>query len=94
MIISFKCKEAEEIFNGKISRKFPYEVSKIGKRKFDIIHAAFKEQDLSVPPANRFEKLKGDLKGYCSIRINDQYRIVFKFKNGNAEEVYITDYHK
>jgi len=94
MIISFKCKETKHIFDGGISKKFPHEVSKIGKRKLDIIHASFKEQDLSVPPANRFEKLKGDLHGYCSIRINDQYRIVFKFKNGNAEEVYITDYHK
>ena len=58
-----------------------------------MLNAAYKEQDLIVPPSNRFEKLKGDLKGYYSIRINDQYRIVFKFINGNAEDVYITDYH-
>ena len=94
MIISFKCKETNFIFNGGTSRKFPVEISKIGKRKLDMVHSAFKEQDLSVPPANRFEHLKGDLKDFCSIRINDQYRIVFKFINGNAEEVYITDYHK
>ena len=94
MIISFKCKETNSIFNGETSRKFPVEINKIGKRKLDMLHAVFKEQDLLVPPANRFDYLKGDLKDYCSIRINDQYRIVFKFINGNAEEVYITDYHK
>ena len=94
MIISFKCKETNFIFNGGISRKFPVEMSKIGKRKLDMLQATLKEQDLFVPPANRFEHLKGDLKGYCSIRINDPYRIAFKFINGNAEEVYIIDYHK
>jgi proteic killer suppression protein len=94
MIISFKCKETKNIFDGEISKKFPVEISKVDKRKLDILHAAFKEQDLIMPPANRFEHLKGNLKDYCSIRINDQYRIVFKFNNGNAEEVFITDYHK
>ena len=94
MILSFKCKETEKIFDGETSKKFPPEISKIGKRKLDILHSAFKEQDLFAPPANRFEKLKGNLKGFCSIRINEQYRIVFKFKDGNAENVYITDYHK
>jgi proteic killer suppression protein len=94
MIISFNCKETKHIFDGGISRKFPVEVSKVGKRKLDMIHSAFKEQDLLVPPGNKFEHLKGNLNEYCSIRINDQYRIVFKFINGNAESVYITDYHK
>ena len=94
MIISFKCKETSFIFDGGISKKFPVEISKIGKRKLDMLHSAFKEQDLLVPPANRFEHLKGELKNYCSIRINNQYRIVFKFINVNAEEVCIVDYHK
>ncbi len=94
MIISFKCKETEKIFDGGISKKFPIEVSKIGKRKLDILNAAVKEQDLSIPPANRFERLKGNLKDYCSIRINKQYRLVFNFIEGKAENVYITDYHK
>lgn len=94
MITRFKCKETKKIFDGKISRQFPLEISKVGKRKLDTIHAAFKEIDLIIPPSNRFEHLKGNLKGYDdSIRINDQYRIVFKFSNGNAREVYITDYH-
>ena len=62
--------------------------------KLDMIHFAFTEQDLTVPPANHFEHLKGNLSEYCSIRVNDQYRIVFQFKNGHAENVYICDYHK
>ncbi len=94
MILNFKCKETENIFDGESSKKFPAEICKIGKRKLDAINAAFKECDFIVPPGNRFEHLKGNLKGYCSIRINDQYRIVFKFKDGNTEDVYITDYHK
>jgi len=94
MIISFKCKETKKIFDGGVSKKFPPQISKIGKRKLDILHAAFKEQDLFTPPSNRFERLKGDLKDYYSIRVNDQFRIIFKFINGNAEDVYIDDYHK
>ena len=58
-----------------------------------MIHYAFAEQDLIVPPSNRFEHLKGNLKGFCSIRINDQYRIIFNFIDGYAENVQITDYH-
>ncbi len=89
MIINFKCKETEKIFDGEISKQFPVAVSKTGKRKLDALHAAFKEQDLFAPPANRFEHLKENLKDYCSIRINDRYRIIFKFSNGNAKDVYI-----
>ena len=92
MIKSFKDKETEKIFNGINSKKFSA-IQKIAKRKLDMIHYAFQEQDLTVPPANRFEHLKGDLKGYCSIRINDQYRIIFKFQDSFAKEVQITDYH-
>ena len=92
MIKSFKDKETEKIFDGLKSRKFN-SIQQVAKRKLDMIHFAFSEQDLIVPPANRFEYLKGDLKGYCSIRINDQYRIVFKLKKGYAEDVHITDYH-
>lgn len=93
MIKSFKDKETENIFDGKDSKKFK-DIQKIAKRKLDMIHFAFSEQDLIVPPANRFEHLKGDLKEYCSIRINDKYRIMFKFANGQAFEVQIIDYHK
>lgn len=93
MIKSFKDAETEKIFNGEYSKKFN-SIKTVAKRKLDILHFAYAEQDLIVPPANRFEHLKGDLKDYCSIRINDQFRVVFQFKNGNAENVYITDYHK
>ena len=93
MIKSFKDTETENIFNGKNSKKYNA-VQKVAKRKLDMIHFAFSEQDLTVPPANHFEHLKGDLYGYCSIRINDQYRIVFSFKNGCAYDVQIMDYHK
>ncbi|MCR5261558.1 MAG: type II toxin-antitoxin system RelE/ParE family toxin [Candidatus Gastranaerophilales bacterium] len=92
MIKSFKDKETENIFNGIHSKKYNV-IQSVAKRKLDMIHFAYAEKDLIVPPANRFEHLKGNLKGYCSIRINDQFRIVFKFQNGNAENVYIDDYH-
>ena len=70
MIKTFQDKDTENIFNGKYSKKFNT-IQKIAKRKLDMIHFAFSEQDLTAPPANRFEHLKGDLKDYCSIRIND-----------------------
>ena len=92
MIKSFNDKEAEKIFNGLKSKKYN-SIQKVAKRKLDMIHYAFAEQDLIVPPSNRFEHLKGNLKGFCSIRINDQYRIIFNFIDGYAENVQITGYH-
>ena len=59
-----------------------------------MLEASFDEFDLRVPPSNRFEYLKGNLKGFCSIRINEQFRIIFRFENSNAYDVYIDDYHK
>ena len=88
MIKSFKDNETKNIFNGKNSKKYNT-IQKVAKRKLDMIHFAFTEQDLTVPPANHFEHLKGNLSEYCSIRVNDQYRIVFKFQNGCAYEVHI-----
>lgn len=93
MIKNFKDKEAQNIFNGFNSKKYS-NLQKIIKRKLDMLHYAFKEQDLLAPPSNNFEHLKGNLRGFCSIRINDQFRIVFKFENGNAFDVSIIDYHK
>lgn len=93
MIKTFKDKEAQNIFDGLSSKKY-VNIQKIIKRKLDMLHYAFREQDLTSPPANRFERLKGDLLGFCSIRINDQFRIVFRFENGNAFDVSILDYHK
>jgi len=92
MIRSIACKETQKIYDGEYSKKFET-IKKIAKRKLDMLHYAFSEQDLLVPPSNCFEHLKGNLKGYDSIRINDQYRLIFQFKNGNAENVRIVDYH-
>ena len=93
MIKSFKDKETENIFNAIKSLKFNT-IQNVAKRKLDMIHFANGKKDLIVPPANHFEHLKGSLKGYCSIRINDRFRIIFKFINGCAYEVQIIDYHK
>ena len=93
MIKTFKDKDAENILNGQASKKYS-SIYRIIKRKLDMLHFAFSEQDLMVPPANHFEHLKGNLSDYCSIRINNQFRIVFIFQNGCAYDVQIMDYHK
>ena len=94
MIKSFKCKNTKQLFDGKYQKKFSQAVNNVGKRKLDMIEASFDEDDLRVPPSNRFEHLKGDLKGFCSIRINEQFRVIFRYENSNAYDVYIDDYHK
>ena len=91
MIITFSCKDTELIWNGYASKKFPSTIQQTAKRKLVHIHAAISINDLRVPPGNRLEKLKGS--GFHSIRINDQWRIVFKWVHGNAFEVEIVDYH-
>lgn len=96
MIVSFGNKLASDLYGGtssKETRKFPNELHKTAIRKLAQIQAAHVVEDLKFPPGNRFEKLKGDLKDYCSIRINDQWRIVFRFNKGNAYEVKVEDYH-
>ena len=94
MIKSFKCKNTKQLFDGKYQKKFSQAVNNVGKRKLDMLEASFNEEDLKVPPSNRFEQLKGDLKGFYSIRINEQFRLIFRFENSNAYDVYIDDYHK
>ncbi len=94
MIKSFKCKNTQQLFDGKYQKKFSQAVNNVGKRKLDMIEASFDENDLRIPPSNRFEYLKGDLKGFCSIRINEQFRVIFRFENSNAYDLYIDDYHK
>ena len=93
MIISFGNKETEKIWNGNVSKKLPREIQDITRRKLRIINNSIDIADLRIPPANRLEKLKGDLKDFYSIRINNQWRIIFNWNNGNAFEVEITDYH-
>ena len=93
MIVSFGDKETEQLFYRQKIKKLSSSLWQRSRSKLLIIHAATCENDLNIPPGNRFEKLKGDKKGWCSIRINDQWRVIFKWKEGNAFEVTITDYH-
>ncbi|MEN2434272.1 type II toxin-antitoxin system RelE/ParE family toxin [Weeksellaceae bacterium A-14] len=93
MIISFGSKETEKIWNGLVSRKLPREIQETARRKLRMINNSIDINDLRIPPANRLEQLKGDLKEFHSIRINDQWRITFKWENENAFEVKIVDYH-
>ena len=93
MINSFANKETEKIWEGEKSKVLPTEIQQVARRKLRIINNAEDINDLRIPPANRLEKLKGDLKKFYSIRINNQWRIIFKWENGNAFEVEIVDYH-
>jgi len=93
MILSFGSKETEKIWNGERISKLPNEIQEIGRRKLRMLNNSQNITDLKIPPANRLEKLTGNLKDYHSIRINDQWRIIFKWNNGNATEVKIVDYH-
>ena len=93
MIRSFDDSEAEFVSKGERSKKLPPTIQNVARRKLRMIEAAKVVEDLRIPPGNHLEKLVGDLDGLYSIRINDQWRIVFKFENGGAENVRITDYH-
>lgn len=93
MIISFADKETERLFVVGESKRVPSTIINVALRKLDYLNRAKTLQNLKSPPGNRLEALKDGLKGKCSIRINDQYRIVFKFSNSNAYEVEIRDYH-
>lgn len=93
MIISFGDKETEKIWNGTVSKKLPREIQEIARRKLRMLNNAVDLNDLKIPPANRLEKLKGNLNDYHSVRINNQWRIIFKWQNGNAFETQIVDYH-
>jgi len=93
MIRSFEDKETESIWNGKLSRKLPVEIQEPARRKLRMINNAHIVDDLRLPPGNRLELLRGDLAGLYSIRINGQWRIVFQWKNGEADYVRISDYH-
>jgi toxin HigB-1 len=93
MINSFGSKDTKSIWDGDRVKSLPFEIQAIGRRKLRMLNNSQNINDLRVPPANRLEKLKGHLKEYHSIRINDQWRIIFKWTNGNAEDVNIVDYH-
>jgi len=94
MIRSFGSKETQKIWNGDRSPRIPPEVKKIARRKLRMMNSSVDLNDLRIPPANRLEKLGGTRKGFYSIRINDQWRIIFKWRNGHSFDVEIIDYHK
>ncbi len=93
VIVSFKSKEAELIWNGSFSKKLPSQIQDIARRKLRMLNNSFTINDLKIPPSNHLEQLKGDRKGEYSIRINDQWRICFEWNNGNVRNVDIIDYH-
>jgi proteic killer suppression protein len=93
MIESFGSKEVEKIWNGERVKKLPLEIQRIGRRKLRMLNNSHNLKDLTIPPSNRLEKLSGNLNDYYSIRINDQWRIIFKLENNCALNVDIIDYH-
>ena len=94
MISTFRCRDTERIFKGQFSKKWSQQIQRKAAMKLDIIHAATRLDTLRVPPGNRLETLSGDRAGQHRIRINDQWRICFAWKDGHAHEVEIVDYHK
>jgi proteic killer suppression protein len=93
MIVSFRCKHTERIWHGHSSRRFPAEIEDRALRKLRQLDASRTVDDLRNPPGNRLEALSGDREGQLSVRINDQWRICFLWRDGDAENVEIVDYH-
>ncbi len=96
MIISFGDKATSDLFHGISSskvRKLPTQIQELALYKLDVINAAQKLDDLKSPPGNRLEPLKGGLKGFYSIRMNNQWRIIFRWRENVAQDVQIMDYH-
>ena len=93
MIRTFRHKETERLFRREPVKEFPPPVQRVALRRLLLLDAAESLDDLRVPPGNRLEKLRGDRKGQYSIRINDQWRVCFRWEDGDAYEVEITDYH-
>ena len=93
MIVSFGNTDTEKIWQGVRVKKIPNDIQQTGRRKLRMINNSINLNDLRIPPANRLEKLSGKLKAFYRIRINDQWRIIFKWDSGNAFEVEILDYH-
>ena len=93
MILSFGSKETESIWNGVRVKKMPLDIQNVGRRKLRMLNNSQDLADLKIPPSNRLEKLTGKLKDFYSIRINKQWRIIFKWSRANASNVEIIDYH-
>ena len=93
MIRSFACRDTEKLFHGLMTRHFPADLGRRARTKLLVLHAATDLNDLKSPPGNRLEALAGDRKGQFSIRINQQYRLCFRWSEQGADEVEILDYH-
>jgi toxin HigB-1 len=93
VIRDFADKEAEKIWAGTSSRRLPADIQNVARRKLRMLNSASTLEDMRIPPANRLEALKGDRKGQHSIRINDQWRICFRWHESDAHDVEIVDYH-
>jgi len=93
MIVGFRCKETEGLWNGRTSRSIPQTIQKTALRKLQMLDAIGALDDLRVPPSNHLEVLKGDLKGKHSIRINQPWRLMFVWTSGGVKDVEIIDYH-
>ncbi len=96
MILSFRDDATADLYHGRNThrlRRFPPPIISVALRKLDVVNAAYRLNDLREPPGNRLELLKGDLAGYYSIRVNEQWRIVFRWENNNAHAVSLVDYH-
>ena len=93
MIASFRDREAATIWDGRRSRRLPADIQVVALRKLRLLNSAQRLDDLRVPPANHLEALRGDRRGQHSIRINDQWRICFTWRDGHAYQVEIVDYH-
>jgi len=93
MIVSFGSKETKKIWEGERVKKFTADLQEIARRKLRMLNNSQNIADLQIPPSNRLEKLKGNLKGYYSIRVNDQWRIIFKWDKGNASDAELLNYH-
>jgi proteic killer suppression protein len=96
LIVDYRDDATRDVHVGtesRAARRFGEDVRRVARRKLDLLGAAGDIRDLAIPPGNRLERLKGDLVGFYSIRVNDQFRIIFRFEGGNASQVQLVDYH-
>ena len=93
MIQSFACAETEKLFQGELARRFPPSIQRTARRKLLQLHAAVALADMAVPPGNRLEPLKGGRAGQYNVRVNDQWRVCFRWQGSDAWDVEIVDYH-